>query len=103
MILRLDDEYNIIEAITVGGDPNAEGFCEVLAVPPDILGDIFSYKYIDGQFVRRDNVDDSLLQEVRSIKIEFLNKTCHTLIEGVSMLVMIIIHSQAKTKSICQS
>ena len=82
MILRLDDESNIIEVITVGGDPCSEGCLEVFDVPTDILEDIFSYKYIDGQFVRRDNVDDSLLQEARSIKIEFLNKTCHALIEG---------------------
>ena len=82
MILRLDDEYNIIEAITVGGDPNDEGCCEVLAVPPDILEDIFSYKYYDGQFVRRADADAEHIHEAKKQKKAFISATCHAVIES---------------------
>lgn len=81
MIIRLDGEYNIIEAITVGGDPNDEGCCEVFDVPEAILRDIFSYKYIGGEFIRREDADAEYLVLAKQQKIKFLSEMCHHVIE----------------------
>lgn len=81
MIIKLDQYYNIIEAITVGGDPNAEMCCEVSDVPEDILNDIFSYKYIGQQFIRREDADEVYIRKAKQRKIQYLSETCHTIIE----------------------
>lgn len=82
MIIRLDDEYNIIEAIRVGGDPNEEGCVEVFDVPLDILADIFSYKYYEGNFILRADADEQHIREAKQIKNKFISETCHMVIEA---------------------
>ena len=82
MIIKLDNDRNIISVITVGGDPSAENSYEVHNVPQEILDDIFSYKYIDDQFVKKENIDFLRLCQVIQKKIDFLSETCHSIIEN---------------------
>jgi hypothetical protein len=82
MIIRVDSDNNIIQFITIGGDKNAPDCYEVNDIPFDIMEDIFSYKYIDGQFVRKPDTDDKHVIEAKKIKRLFLNDTCASIIEG---------------------
>lgn len=82
MIIRVDDEFNIIQFITVGGNADNPDCYEVEDVPYDIKRDIFSYKYINGQFIRRSDTDDKHIAEAQRVKCQFLNSTCASLIEG---------------------
>lgn len=82
MVIKLDNEYNIIEFCRVGGDPNAEGCCQVDNIPPDIADDIFSYRYIEGRFVKRADADAEHIAEAKRIKLEFISSTCHSIIES---------------------
>lgn len=81
MIIRLNEFGDIIQAITVGGDPSEPDCVEVFNVPEEIMSDIFSYKYIDGTFVKKDDVDARHVEEAKTHKIEFLSETCRRLIE----------------------
>ena len=82
MIIRVDDDNNIVEAATIGGDKDEQNSYEVENVPIDILTDIFSYKYINGQFVKRTGTDEKHVQQAKEQKIKFLNETCARVIEA---------------------
>ena len=82
MIIRVDADNNIVQCITVGGNKNEPGCYEVQSIPYDIMEDIFSYKYIDGQFIRKDNTDEKHIIEAKTVKRQFLNNTCSAIIEN---------------------
>ena len=82
MIIRVNSDNDIIQFITIGGDKDAPDCYEVDDIPFDIMEDIFSYRYIDGQFVRKPDTDSKHVIEAKKHKIQFLNDTCASLIEG---------------------
>lgn len=82
MIIRVNSDNDIIQFITIGGDKDAPDCYEVDDIPFDIMEDIFSYRYIDGQFVRKPDTDSKHVVEAKTHKIQFLNDTCASLIEG---------------------
>lgn len=82
MLIIVDDDHNITEIISVGGDKSAPNCYEVTNIPIDIMDDIFSYKYIDGQFVRKQDTDQLHCESAKEYKIKFLSNTCASLIES---------------------
>ncbi len=82
MIIRVDVDYNIIQVIEVGDHPGTSDCYAVDSIPPDIADDIFSYKYINGQFVRKPDTDDKHAAKAKEVKIVFLSATCKSLIES---------------------
>lgn len=82
MIIRVDSDNNIVQFIEIGGNPDAPDCYVVNDIPADIANDIFSYKYIDGQFVKKYGTDEKHVAQAKEKKIEFLSSTCGSLIEG---------------------
>ena len=82
MIIQTDDHHNIESLITVGGDPTEPNCYVVDYIPPDIMFDIFSYKYINGQFILKTDTDEKHIHEAQEQKISFLSKTCQIVIES---------------------
>jgi len=86
MYIRTDDNNNIVEVISVGVKPTENGY-EVNPdeIPLDVLKDIFKYKFINNEFIKNDNIMDSILEEVRNVKIQNMSAICNKLIEnGIS-------------------
>ena len=81
MYIQTDNDNNIIQLITVGCCPVENGYEIPNDVSEDILKNIFSYKYIDGEFVFKDDSVDTKLQNIIKTKLEFLSKTCNEQIE----------------------
>jgi hypothetical protein len=81
MIIRVDTDNNIIQVIEVGDHPGTPDCIAVDSIPSDVADDIFSYKYIDGQFVRKPDTDDKHTATAKDVKIAFLSSTCKSLIE----------------------
>lgn len=83
MYIRTDDNGNVVELIKIGGIPEENGY-ELDTINDDILKDILSYKYIDGEFIK--NEDRDILQEnieyIKELKINFLSSACHNMIEN---------------------
>lgn len=82
MIIRIDSDNNIIQYIKIGGNPDNPDCYEVSDIPSDVAEDIFSYKYIDGQFIRRSDTDTKHVKEAKAWKSKFLNETCASIIES---------------------
>ena len=77
MYIQTDKDNNIIQLITVGCHPSENGYEIPNNTSEDILKNIFSYKYIDGEFVFKDNTTNIKLQKVIQAKLQFLSKTCN--------------------------
>lgn len=82
MVIRIDDDCNIVEAATIGGDKTALNCYEIDNIPVDILSDIFSYKYINGQFIKKSDTDQKHIDSAKDVKIQFLSNTCASIIES---------------------
>lgn len=82
MYIRTDDENNIKELIIVGGMPETNGY-EIDSIDEDIIKDILSYKYIDDEFIKNEEVDvlQENIEKVRTIKIDMMSSICHNNIE----------------------
>lgn len=82
MIIVVNDQNEIVQLIRVGSvSPDVKSY-EINEIPQDILNSIGDYKYIDGQFIRRENADTEHVSEAKAAKIQFLSSTCHQLIEN---------------------
>lgn len=82
MYIRTDDDHNILEVIIVGGKPEKNGY-EVDTIDESILPDILSYKYIDGQFIKREtDIRLDKIDEIREIKINMMSSICQSVIEN---------------------
>lgn len=82
MIIRVDGDNNIIQMIEVGDHPGTPDCYAVDSIPSDIADDIFSYKYINGQFIRKPDTDEKHTTTAKEVKIAFLSSTCKSLIES---------------------
>ena len=81
MYIQTDKDNNIIQLITVGCCPAENGYEIPDDTSEDILKNIFSYKYINGEFVFKDDTTNIKLQNVINAKLQFLSKTCNEQIE----------------------
>ena len=82
MYIRTDDDHNILEVIVVGGIPKKNGY-EVDTIDESILSDIFSYKYIDGEFVKKEtDIRLEKIDDIKQIKISMMSSICQTVIEN---------------------
>ena len=85
MYIKTDEDHNIVQFVKVGGaDLTDPSWSEI---PYDehvqsILPDIFSYKFIDGEFVKRDDAENKHVQDAKEQKIKFLSEMCQTVIEN---------------------
>ena len=79
MFIQTDNDNNIIQLITVGECPATNGY-EVNDIPDEILQNIFSYKYIDGEFIFKDTAESAKIDKVRTKKLQYLSKTCNRFI-----------------------
>ena len=60
MYIQTDKDNNIIQLITVGCCPAENGYEIPDDTSEDILKNIFSYKYINGEFVFKDDTKTGL-------------------------------------------
>lgn len=86
MIIRVDENNNIVQLITLGGIPeeNPELYFRLnkYDVSEEILTHIYDYKYIDGEFITRtDNISDKI-EKLRENKIKNLSAACNQVIEN---------------------
>lgn len=81
MFIQTNENNDIIQLITVGCKPTENGYEISNDTPEDILKNIFSYKYIDGQFVYKTEVDETKLNKVKESKLKALSSCCNTQIE----------------------
>ena len=82
MYIRTDDDGNVLEVISVGAKPEHNGY-EVETIDRDILNDIFSYKYINGNFVKSETFKDirqEKIDAIKDIKISNMSAICYSLI-----------------------
>lgn len=84
MIIRVDEEYNIVSCIRVGGNKDDPNCYEVDAtdIPSEIMDDMFSYKYINEEFVKKSDADSTHITEAKKHKIQFLSDVCAQTIEA---------------------
>lgn len=86
MYIKVNEENEITELIKVGELPSENGYDIGEDVPEDILKCIFDYKYIDGEFVKRESADDERLEKLKRVKIESLSEVCRSvIIKGVDI------------------
>lgn len=72
MYIRTDDNDNIVEFVQIGGMPEVNGY-EIDTIDNGIIKNIFSYKYIDGEFVKKDE-NDILQENIEDIRYTKLNR-----------------------------
>ena len=56
MYIRTDNEDNIVELIFIGSMPEKNGF-KIDKIDENIINDILNYKYINGEFIKREPRD----------------------------------------------
>lgn len=82
MFIKTDNDNNIIGLISVGTKPTENGYEISNDTPEEIVQNIFDYRYIDGEFVKKDNVDAERLQKIKDVKIANMSNTCNSVIEA---------------------
>ena len=87
MYIRTDDDNNIIEVIVVGGVPEKNGY-QIDTIDESILSDVFSYKYIDGEFVKKEqDIRLDKIDDIKNVKINMMSSICQNVIEsGIDVL-----------------
>lgn len=84
MIIVLDSDKNITELITIGSSASENAVEISDDTDQEIVKNIFSYKYIDGNFVLKDGVDKEKLEELKVAKINALSTECgKQIVDGV--------------------
>lgn len=85
MFIQTDNDNKIIQLISVGVMPTENGYeIDENSVSREILDDIFSYKYINGEFIKNDEYAQSKLEEVKAAKISALSNICNrTITTGI--------------------
>jgi hypothetical protein len=81
MYIQTNNEGNIIQLISIGDKPEENGYEIPNDTPEEILKNIFSYKYINGEFVYKTEVDATKLNKVKETKLKSLSDSCKNLIE----------------------
>lgn len=84
MLIRVDDENNIIGVITSGGFPeNTPGYYKITEsdITDEILQNIYNYKYINNEFILNNNTVEDKISDLKSQKIANLRKICNQIIE----------------------
>lgn len=81
MFIKIDDENNIVEVISVGVKPKKNGY-EVESIDENILSDILNYKYINGEFIKNSGLSLEKINKIKNIKINLMNNICKNVIES---------------------
>lgn len=86
MYIVLNENNEIIEVIAVGIPSEEENTTAVeldgKTIDDDILDRITDYKYINGEFVLKDDADQQMLLKLKTVKIQNLSKVCNQIIEN---------------------
>ncbi|MCM1226114.1 MAG: hypothetical protein NC320_01655 [Clostridium sp.] len=80
MFIKLNEDNSIDSIITVGLPNEEDKYIEVGDITDDIKKNIFCYKYINGEFVLKDNADEIQLRRIRNAKINAMSNICHNII-----------------------
>ena len=83
MIIRIDDNNNIVSLIALGGLPEGDPhFIRMNRddVDPDILMHIYDYKFINGEFIFDAIAHAEKVERVKSQKILSMSEACHNVI-----------------------
>lgn len=79
MYIQTDDNDNIIQVIEVGSMPEKNGY-EIDSIPDNVLENPFDYKYIDGNFTLKENLESLKIQQLKQAKIQNMNVLCNQII-----------------------
>lgn len=84
MLIVVDKDDNIIQLITVGGVPSDNTFEISNDIDEDILKNIFSYKYVNGEFILKEDANSEKLNKIKEVKIAAMSKECNSqIVKGV--------------------
>lgn len=84
MYIQTDNDGNIIQFISVGGKPVENGYELPIDTSDEIIQNIFSYKYVDGQLAKKDDADTEKLNAIKQAKVSSMSAMCNqTIINGV--------------------
>lgn len=84
MQILLDENNNIVSIVKTGSVING---IDVESIPQYVINNMSKYKYINGEFVVRDDYADRLVLRVRDAKIAQLSRECSNVIyEGADIL-----------------
>lgn len=85
MFIQTNESSEIIQLITVGDKPLENGY-EIENIEEEVLENIFDYKYIDGNFVLKDNIVQEKLEKVKKTKIKKMSSICNkTIVSGITL------------------
>ena len=82
MKIIVNEKNEIVQVIRIGDVEPDVRYYEIDQIPQDIMNSIGDYRYIDGQFIRKETADAEHIREAKDAKIQFLSSTCHQLIEN---------------------
>ena len=77
MLIVVDENKNITQLITVGGIPSDTTFEIPDDIDENILKNIFSYRYVNGEFVLKEDVDSEKLKKIKEQKISAMSQECN--------------------------
>lgn len=87
MYILLDENDNITDLVLVGGIPEQKFIeLDIMDLPSDVYQNPSHYKYIDDQFIERDQIDinNDILQKLIPIKIDNMKQICSTqIVKGI--------------------
>ena len=84
MIIQTNQNGEIIQFITVGDIPEGTPdhyYIDEKSVSEEILRHIFDYRYVDGKFIPKVDVDSEHLEEFKKAKINNMRFACNQVIE----------------------
>lgn len=78
--IETNDDNDIIQYITVGLKPEKNGYAVPPNTPEEVIKNIFSYKFIDGHFIYKSEIDEIKFNRIKNYKLSQLSSTCQSLI-----------------------
>ena len=76
MYIQTNDNNDIIQLVKIGDKPQPDGYEIDADTDIKILQHIFDYKYIDGDFVLKENAGQERLKNLQNIKIQTMRDVC---------------------------
>lgn len=84
MLITVDSNNDITQLITIGGAPSDNTFEIPNDTDENILKNIFSYKYINGEFILKEDANSEKLNKIKEVKIAAMSKECNSqIVKGV--------------------
>lgn len=82
MFIQTDSENNIIQLISIGCKPEINGYEISDDTPVEILQNIFDYKYINDEFILKEDSNNEKIENLKNKKISVLSSVCNKIIIG---------------------